>query len=75
VGWLDRFPGRKPAGNPQTLARVTAGGNVEADGETWSDSDQRGWRSVEAWSSGFVGVPVGRFWSVDRIVGATGGRR
>ena len=36
MGWLDRFPGRKPAGDPQALARVTPGDSVEAGGETWN---------------------------------------
>jgi hypothetical protein len=165
VGWLDRFPGRKPAGDPQALARATPGDSVEAGGETWnvtavlfyrdatsewpvvriergadaawialedgkivrydhldlpvgpdgraswngrtysraemgnatvsrvlgtvdvasgdtlsyqvlrSDSDPRGWLSVEAWPSGFVDVSVGRFWPVARIVTGTGGGR
>jgi hypothetical protein len=165
VGWLDRFPGRKPVGDPEALARLTPGDSVEAGGETWkvtavlfyrdassewpvakiergvdtawialeegkivrydhvdlpvgpdgranwngrmyaraemgtatvsrvlgsldvaagdtlsyqvlrSDSDPRGWLSVEAWPSGFVDVSVGRLWPVDRIVTGTGGRR
>jgi len=36
MGWLDRFPGRKPAGDPEALARVVPGGQVRANGETWS---------------------------------------
>jgi hypothetical protein len=158
VGWLDRFPGRKSASDPQALAKVLPSDQVEAGGETWtvaavlfyrdatsewpvvkiergadaawialedsrivrydhldlpvgpdgraswngrfyaraetgtatvsrvvgpvdvtvgdtlsyqvlrSDTDPRGWLSVEAWSSGFVDVSVGRFWPVDRIV-------
>ena len=36
MGWLDRFPGRKPAAGPETLARVTPGDRVEAAGETWN---------------------------------------
>jgi hypothetical protein len=34
MGWLDRFPGRKPAGDPEGLARVSPGDRVEAGGET-----------------------------------------
>lgn len=30
MGWLDRFPGRKPAGDPQALGRVTPGDSIEA---------------------------------------------
>lgn len=36
MGWLDRFPGRKPAGDPPALARVAPGDRVEAGGETWN---------------------------------------
>jgi len=36
VGWLDKFPGRKPSGDPQALARISPGDSVEAGGETWS---------------------------------------
>ncbi len=36
MGWLDRFPGRKPAGDPGALARVSPGDRVEAGGETWN---------------------------------------
>lgn len=36
MGWLDRFPGRKRAGDPQALARVTPLDQVEAGGETWT---------------------------------------
>lgn len=158
MGWLDRFPGRKSASDPQALAKVLPSDQVEAGGETWtvaavlfyrdatsewpvvkiergadaawialedsrivrydhldlpvgpdgraswngrfyaraetgtatvsrvvgpvdvtvgdtlsyqvlrSDTDPRGWLSVEAWPSGFVDVSVGRFWPVDRIV-------
>jgi hypothetical protein len=109
VGWLDRFPGRKSASDPQALAKVLPSDQVEPGGETWtvaavlfyrdatsewpvvtvsrvvgpvdvtvgdtlsyqvlrSDTDPRGWLSVEAWPSGFVDVSVGRFWPVDRIV-------
>ncbi len=158
MGWLDRFPGRKSASDPQALAKVLPSDQVEAGGETWtvaavlsyrdatsewpvvkiergadaawlaledgrivrydhldlpvgpdgraswsgrlyaraemgtatvsrvvgpvdvavgdtlsyqilrSDTDSRGWLSVEAWPSGFVDVSVGRFWPVDRIV-------
>jgi hypothetical protein len=35
VGWLDRFPGRKPATDPQALASVLPLDQVEAGGETW----------------------------------------
>lgn len=158
MGWLDRFPGRKSASDPQALVKVLPSDQVEAGGETWtvaavlfyrdatsewpvvkiergadaawialedsrivrydhldlpvgpdgraswngrfyaraetgtatvsrvvgpvdvtvgdtlsyqvlrSDTDPRGWLSVEAWPSGFVDVSVGRFWPVDRIV-------
>ena len=36
MGWLDRFPGRRPAGDPEALARVSPGDRVEAGGETWN---------------------------------------
>jgi len=36
MGWLDRFPGRKPKGDPEALARVSLGDRVEAGGETWN---------------------------------------
>jgi uncharacterized protein DUF4178 len=36
VGWLDYFPGRKPKGDPEALARVAPGDSVEAGGETWN---------------------------------------
>jgi len=36
VGWLDKFPGRKPSGDPEALARVSPGDSVEAGGETWN---------------------------------------
>jgi len=40
VGWLDKFPGRKPQGvskaDPEALARVSPGDSVEAGGETWN---------------------------------------
>jgi uncharacterized protein DUF4178 len=40
VGWLDKFPGRKPKGDstadPGALARVTPGDSVVAGGETWN---------------------------------------
>jgi hypothetical protein len=35
VGWLDRFPGRKSAGDPQALANVLPLDQVDAAGETW----------------------------------------
>jgi len=39
VGWLDRFPGRKPPGDaradPLALASVSPGDGIEAGGETW----------------------------------------
>jgi hypothetical protein len=35
VGWLDRFPGRKPAGDPQALATLSLGDEVHALGERW----------------------------------------
>ncbi len=35
MGWLDRFPGRKPAADPQALASVLPLDQVEAGGETW----------------------------------------
>jgi hypothetical protein len=38
MGWLDHFPGRKPAGDPQALARVAIGDRIEAGGETWKVS-------------------------------------
>jgi hypothetical protein len=132
VGWLDRFPGRKPAGDPPALARVTPGDSVEAGGKTWNVTGvlfyrdaaserlvvklERGadatWTALEdgkivrcdhldlsvgpdgraSWNGGsyaraemgnatvspgrgFVDVSGGRFWPVDRIVAATGGRR
>ena len=40
MGWLDRFPGRKPQGDskadPAALAHVSPGDTVEAGGETWN---------------------------------------
>ena len=36
MGWLDHFPGRKPQGDPEALARVAPGDSVEAGGETWN---------------------------------------
>jgi Domain of unknown function (DUF4178) len=36
VGWLDRFPGRKSASDPQALAKVLPSDQVEAGGETWT---------------------------------------
>ena len=36
MGWLDRFPGRKPASDPQALANVLPLDQVEAGGETWT---------------------------------------
>jgi hypothetical protein len=36
MGWLDRFPWRKPAGDPEALARVSPGDRVETGGETWN---------------------------------------
>ena len=40
MGWLDRFPGRKPPrdskADPEALARVSPGDRVEAGGETWN---------------------------------------
>jgi len=36
VGWLDRFPGRKPASDPHALAKVLPSDQIEAGGETWS---------------------------------------
>ena len=36
MGWLDRFTERKPAGDPEALARVTPGDSVEAGGQTWN---------------------------------------
>jgi hypothetical protein len=40
VGWLDKFPGRKPQGDstsgPEALTRVSPGDSVEAGGETWN---------------------------------------
>ena len=36
MGWLDKFPGRKPSGDPQALARISPGDSVEAGGETWN---------------------------------------
>lgn len=36
MGWLDRFPGRKPAGVPESLGRVSPGDRIEAGGETWN---------------------------------------
>lgn len=35
MGWLDRFPGRKPAGDPQALASLSLGDEVHAVGEQW----------------------------------------
>src|SRR5262249_60554465 len=35
VGWLDRFPGRKPAGDPLALASLGLGDEVHALGERW----------------------------------------
>ena len=36
MGWLDRFPGRKPANDPQLLANLAPLDQVEAGGETWT---------------------------------------
>ena len=36
MGWLDKFPGRKPSGGPEALTRVSPGDSVEAGGETWN---------------------------------------
>ena len=36
MGWLDKFPGRKPSGDPEALARISPGDSVEAGGETWN---------------------------------------
>lgn len=40
MGWLDRFPRRKPRGDskadPEALARVSPGDMVEAGGESWN---------------------------------------
>ena len=36
MGWLDRFPGRKRANDPQLLANVLPSDQIEAGGETWT---------------------------------------
>ena len=36
MGWLDRFPGRKPAADPESLPRVTPGDRIEVRGESWN---------------------------------------
>jgi hypothetical protein len=36
VGWLDRFPGRRRASDPQALIRVAPGDQIEAGGLGWT---------------------------------------
>jgi hypothetical protein len=72
ASWNGRLYARAEMGTA-TVSRVVGPVDV-AVGDTLSyqvlrsDTDPRGWLSVEAWPSGFVDVSVGRFWPVDRIV-------
>ena len=72
ASWNGRLYARAEMGTA-TVSRVVGPVDV-AVGDTLSyqvlrsDTDPRGWLSVEAWPSGFVDVSVGRFWPVNRIV-------